>query len=46
VQTLQSHLIPLLEDRPNTVFMQDNAPAHAAQVTKEFLCDNGIAAMA
>ena len=34
--------VPYLAAHPNLTFQQDNAPAHAAQVTTNFLNNNNI----
>ena len=39
---LQHHLVPYLAAHPNLTFQQDIAPAHAAQVTTNFLNNNNI----
>ena len=40
---LRDNVLPLLDGLgPSTIFMQDNAPAHRAQITRQFLDTNMI----
>lgn len=41
-QLLAPHLIPFLREHPGFIFMQDNAPAHRAIVTRNFFDENGV----
>ena len=40
---IRDNVLPLLDGLdPRTIFMQDNAPAHRAQITREFLNTNMV----
>ena len=39
---LEAHVLPFFGERPNSTFMQDNAPPHRAILTKDYLAEADI----
>ena len=39
---LEEHVMPFFLEKPNSIFMQDNAPPHRALLTKDYLASNDI----
>ena len=44
-QILQPHVVPFFHAHPNFIFQQDNARAHSARVTQDFLHQQNIQTM-